>query len=298
MRRTGEAAVLYIWTVSPRQKTSLLFFFFFSIYEVHTIGRSLTTFFIQFHSVALSWQQIITLYGGLVVVILTQKKETLENLVRSVMRLAQFGSYCWRDDDRCGHIDFRVMSQITNTRRRRKGVGWKDISLHPVLTQSGSRSGLLGSAPNIRKGMSGGAALLLVVCNWTGGGGSICAARTLPWKMIIWHLICHSLSFVIRPPPSLDCVAIRRYVSYLMPGRKEEQSRPHNMPVTPCDFLSVFLSYRHFHFLIIIFLDIWRLLSFSAPESGQEVDRAGHSPQRITQQWPRGMCHHPTHIFL
>lgn len=63
MRRTGEAAVLYIWTVSPRQKTSLLFFFF-SIYEVHTIGRSLTTFFIQFHSVALSWQQIITLYGG------------------------------------------------------------------------------------------------------------------------------------------------------------------------------------------------------------------------------------------
>jgi hypothetical protein len=81
-------------------------------------------FFIQFHSVALSWQPIITLYGGLVVVILTQKKETLENLVRSVMRLAQFGSYCWRDDDRCGHIDFRVMSQITNTRRRRrKGVG-------------------------------------------------------------------------------------------------------------------------------------------------------------------------------
>jgi hypothetical protein len=49
----------------------------------------------------------------------------------------------------------------------------------------------------------------------------------------------------------------------------------------------VFLSYRHFHFLIIsflVFLDIRRLLSFSAPESGQEVDRAGHSTQRITQQ--------------
>lgn len=192
MRRTGEAAVLYIWTVSPRQKTSLLFFFFFSIYEVHTIGRSLTTFFIQFHSVALSWQQIITLYGGLVVVILTQKKETLENLVRSVMRLAQFGSYCWRDDDRCGHIDFRVMSQITNTRRRRrKGVGWKDISLHPVLTQSGSRSGLLGSAPNIRKGMSGGLLffLLFVTGLVVGGVFTLHARYREKWSFDISSVI-------------------------------------------------------------------------------------------------------------
>jgi hypothetical protein len=50
-RATGEAAVLYIWTVSPRQKTSL---FFFSIYEVHTrsVGRLQNCLFTFFYSIS------------------------------------------------------------------------------------------------------------------------------------------------------------------------------------------------------------------------------------------------------
>ena len=133
--------------------------------------------------------------------------------------------------------------------------------------------GIAWTGPNIRKGMSG----LYIT-----GLDNVCAARTLPWKMIIWHLICHFLSllsFVIWPPPtSLDCVAGRRYASYLILA---ENSRSHNIPSRiVIFFLIVFLMIDISIFLWLHFssIDIWRLLSFSAPKSGQKVDRARHNP--------------------
>lgn len=73
MRRSGEAAVLYIWTRRLARRLFLLLFPA-SIYEVHTLDRPvrydtiylllshefvLFCFFYSFYSVALSWQQII-----------------------------------------------------------------------------------------------------------------------------------------------------------------------------------------------------------------------------------------------
>ena len=101
MRRAGEAAVLYIWTRRLARRLFLLLFPA-SIYEVHTLDRPSATiqfifffhmnlFFYYFYSVALSWQQIT-------VMIFTQnikrKFNTQKTGVRSVMLLAQFGSYC------------------------------------------------------------------------------------------------------------------------------------------------------------------------------------------------------------
>ena len=110
-----------------------------------------------------------------------------------------------------------------------------------------------------------------------------------------FSLFCNMTAAVVR----LCCYPS---VCQLFDAGREERTKPaHNMPSR----LDIFPRVSFFFFIdisifgyLLIFSDIWRLLSFSTPESGQEVDRAGHSPQRITQQRPGGMCHLSSVYFI